>query len=461
MSFWSLDRIADALHLELEGARPRGHAPLRAVSTDTRTLQAGDVFVAIRGDTHDGHAFVRSAVEAGAAAVVVSDPVAAAGAGVPVFLVVDTTRALGALGAYRRRVWGGPVIAVAGSNGKTSTKDLITAALGSVLTVHATRGNLNNQVGVPLTLLAIPDHADVAVVEIGTNHPGEVAVLRGLAAPDIAVVTSIGEEHLEGLGSLEGVLREESAVFVDVGIAITPAAQPEVAASAAGRARRVVAAGLDAGDVRPDGWGLGGDARGWCTFGDVRLDVPLVGLHNLRNAMLAMAVARACGVADADAARGMGSLAVPVMRSALQEVGTLLLLNDAYNANPASARAALATLDAITAPRPRVAVLGTMLELGPHGPALHDEIARLALASTATVIAGVGAFAAAFARVAPGDPRVVTAGDADAVWPALRARLAPDAIVLLKGSRGMRLERLVPRLREFVGLPADGAPPAH
>ena len=140
----------------------------------------------------------------------------------PAFVVTDTTAALGLLGRYRRRAWGKTVVAVAGSNGKTSTKELTSAALGSRLSVYATRGNLNNHIGVPLTLLAIPDDADVAVVEIGTNHPGEVATLRALAEPDVAIVTSIGEEHLEGLVDLAGVLREESAVFAGVPIAIVP-----------------------------------------------------------------------------------------------------------------------------------------------------------------------------------------------------------------------------------------------
>jgi UDP-N-acetylmuramoyl-tripeptide--D-alanyl-D-alanine ligase len=461
MSFWTLDRVSEALGSRLVGAPVRGSTPLHGISTDTRALERDDVFVALRGEQFDGHAFVPAAVGQGAAAIVVTDPAAAVGTGVPAFVVSDTTRALAALGTFRRRAWGRPVVAVAGSNGKTSTKEMIAGALGSVLGVYATRGNLNNQVGVPLSLLAIPDDADVAVIEIGTNHPGEVAALRAVVEPDLAVVTSIGEEHLEGLGSLAGVLHEESAVFDGAEVAVTPASQPEVARAAAGRARRVIEAGLDRGDVRPDTWGLSDEARGWCTFGDVRLALPLVGLHNLRNAMLAIAVARACGVRDVDAARGIAGLPAPSMRSALETHGSLLVLNDAYNANPASAREALATLEAIATPRPRVAVLASMLELGPQGPALHDEIARRALATGAALIAGVGEFAAALGRVAPGDPRIISAGDADALWPTLRDRLPPDALVLLKGSRGTRLERLIPRLREFAGAPPAALPPAH
>jgi len=460
MSFWTLDRVRAALGGE-GNARPRGAAPLGNVSTDTRAIAAGDVFVALRGERFDAHQFLGDALARGAAALVVHDPRPAAAAGVPVFVVPDTTTALGALGRYRRRAWSRPVVAIAGSNGKTSTKELVRAALGSRFQVHATTGNLNNQVGVPLTLLAIPDDADIAVIEMGTNHPGEVALLRAIAEPDIAVVTSIGEEHLEGLGSLEGVLREESAVFDGCSLGITPAAQPEVGQEARRRAAQVVTAGVDAGDVRPDAWGLEPDARGWFRVGEVRFEVPLLGAHNVRNALLAVAVARACGISDEDAARGIASLRPLSMRSTIEAAGTLLVFNDAYNANPASAREAFSTLDAMRTERQRVVVLGSMLELGDQGPALHDELARRALASTAAVIAGVGEFQRALRDAAGSDPRVVTAPDADAIWPALRDRLASDALVMLKGSRGMRLERLLPKLREFGGAPPGASAADH
>lgn len=460
MRFWSVERVRAALGRD-GVALPAGSGALGSVSTDTRALTGGEVFVALRGETFDAHTFLGEALRRGAAALVVDDPRPAAGAGVPVFVVRDTTAALGALGRYRRRAWGRPVIAIAGSNGKTSTKELVRAALGSRFHVHATTGNLNNHVGVPLTLLAIPDDADLAVIEIGTNHPGEVATLRAIAEPDIAVVTSIGEEHLEGLGSLEGVLREESAVFDGCSLGIVPAAQPDVGREARRRAARVVEAGIDGGEVRPDAWGLQPDARGWFEIGGIRFDVPLLGAHNVRNALLAVAVARACGITDEDAARGIAALRPLAMRSALEPAGSVLVFNDAYNANPASAREALSTFDAMTTDRQRVVVLGSMLELGDQGPALHNELAQRALASKAAVIAGVGEFQRALREVGAGDPRVVTAEDPVALWPALRARLAVDALVMLKGSRGTRLERLVPMLREFGGAPAVPATPDH
>jgi UDP-N-acetylmuramoyl-tripeptide--D-alanyl-D-alanine ligase len=451
-AFWTLDRVADALSSVLVGVAPRASVRLSAVNTDTRSVAPGNLFVALKGERFDAHAFLADAVSKGAAAVVVSDAKAAATLGVPAFVVPDTTVALGLLGRYRRRVWGKTVVAVAGSNGKTSTKELTSAALGSRLSVYATRGNLNNHVGVPLTLLAIPDDADVAVVEIGTNHPGEVAMLRALVEPDVAILTSIGEEHLEGLGDLAGVLREESAVFADVPVAIVPAAQPEVGEAARTLAKSVVAAGLTAGDVRPDSWSIAPDGAGVLRFGGVEVMPPLRGEHNLRNAMLAIATARSLGVSIEDAAAGIARTPALPMRSAWVQIGNYTVINDAYNANPASARESLRMLAALDTARQRVAILGSMLELGAAGPALHDEIAGIALKGPAQIIVGIGEFAHTFKALAPSDSRVITASDAPDAWPSLAKRLAPDAVILLKGSRGTRLERLIALIEAHAGV---------
>jgi len=451
-AFWTLDRVAEALAGCAVGAVPRGSRELRGVSTDTRTVATGDLFVALVGERFDAHDFVSEAVAKGAAALVVSRAEPAASLGVPVYLVGDTLTALGRLGRYRRRAWGKRVIAVAGSNGKTSTKELLAAALGSVHRVHASKGNLNNQVGVPLTLLALPDEADVAVVEMGTNMPGEIALLRAIGEPDVALVTSIGEEHLEGLGDLAGVLREEAAIFDGVRLAVTPASQPEVAEAARGKAARVLSAGLDAGDVRPTRWEIDADGVGALEIDGVTVRPPLRGVHNLRNAMLALAAARECGVGAADAARGIAAMPAPSMRVAWQELGRATLINDAYNANPASARAALELLAAAGGGRQRVAVLGTMRELGAQAARMHEEVARAALAAPIQVVAGVGEFADALSRVAEaGESRVVTAPDVDELWPLLAARLAPDAVILLKASRGMKLERIVTHITAWAG----------
>jgi UDP-N-acetylmuramoyl-tripeptide--D-alanyl-D-alanine ligase len=438
-----MDRVADALAELTDVNLPRGATSFARVWTDTRTIEPGDLFLALVGERFDAHDFLADAKGKGAIGVVVSRTDATRNLGIPVYEVRDTLVALGALGTYRRRAWGGPVVGVVGTNGKTSTKELIKAALGSTLRVHATAGNLNNLIGVPLTLLAVPDAADVAVVEMGTNQPGEVARLRAIVEPDITAVTSIAEEHLEGLGDLAGVMREEMAATDGVAVTVVPASQPEVVAEAKRRSRRVVAAGLDAGDLRPNVWSVDPDGRGRLTVGDVQAHVPLRGVHNLRNALLAFAVANELGVSAESAARGIDAMPSPPMRSNIEQYGTATLINDAYNSNPGSARAAIELLRHAGAGRQRVAVLATMLELGPQTPRLHDEVARDALGEGVDIVAAIGEFATALARIATDDPRVITADDVDGLWTKLSSRLARDAVILLKGSRGMRLERLV------------------
>jgi UDP-N-acetylmuramoyl-tripeptide--D-alanyl-D-alanine ligase len=442
--FWTLDRIADAL-----GAGPRGATTLTRISTDTRTVGEGDAFLALAGEKFDAHDFLAEAVAKGARALIVHDARRAARLNVPVFVVPDTLRALGALGCYRRRAWGKPVVAVVGTNGKTSTKELLRAALGGKCRVHATVGNYNNLVGVPLTLFALPDDADIAVIEMGTNQPGEVALLRAIAQPDIVVVTSIAEEHLEGLGDLEGVLQEEVSACDGVALAVVPASQPEIGEATRTRATRTLSAGLDSGDLRPDAWGVEPDGRGWVELDEIRVRVPLRGVHNLRNAMLALAVARDRGVSMHDAARAIAVMPAPPMRVHFENCGAVTLINDAYNSNPGSARVALELLEHAGAGRQRVAVLGTMLELGAQTDRLHDEVARAALASPIELVVGVGAYAEALARVAPGDPRVASGADPETAWNAVRSRLTSDAVILLKGSRGVRLERLIPVISEW------------
>lgn len=441
--FWTLSRAAKALGLPRYGATDRA---VRAVTTDTRSLQPGDLFVALKGERFDAHDFLHDAVAKGAAALVVHDVSRTAGLGVPVLVVDDTLRALGALAHFFRAAWTLPVVAVGGSNGKTSTKELLKAALGARYQVHATSGNLNNQVGAPQTLLSLPSGAGCAVVEVGTNVPGEIALLRAIVAPDVAVITCVQEEHLEGFGDLAGVLAEESALLDEVELAVVPAGEAALIDEARARARRVLTAGLGAGDVAASAHGLHVDGSGWLECDGVRITVPLRGAHNLRNAMLALATARELGVTPAEMAAGIGRMPQPPMRSAVEPLGAALLLNDAYNSNPGSARAALELLGAVGANRQRVAVLGTMRELGAASAQLHRDIARAALDSGADLVAGIGEFCAALMAVGGGDPRVVIGSDVDDLWPVLQPRLLTDAAILLKASRGVRLERLIPHL---------------
>lgn len=439
--YWTQERVALAL-----ATGPAGPLAFHGICTDTRAIMRGDVFVALIGDKYDGHDFLTVARDRGAAAFVVSDVTKAVGLGVPVYVVPNTLVALGQLARAWRRAWGQTVIAVAGSNGKTTTKDLIKAALGSELQVHATTANLNNLIGVPLTLLAIPATCDIAVVEVGTNAHGEIAQLRAIAEPDIAVLTSIGEEHLEGLGDLAGVLREESDVFDHVSLAIVPSAQPEVGRAATGRARAVVSAGLEGAEVAPESWGLEHDGRVWVVYNNTRCLLPLRGAHQAANAMLAIAVVRACGVSVERALAGMSAMPVPFMRGVWERLGDAVLINDAYNANPASMRAAIALLEHVEVGRQHVAILGSMRELGPQSAAQHRDVLNAALKSSADIVALVGDFAEVWRQsgVSSDASRVIAANDVDDLWPLLAPRLKRNAVILLKASRGMKLERLVP-----------------
>ena len=447
--FWTLDRIAAALEAGggIVGSPPRGTSRVASITTDTRKIGKGDAFVALSGERFEGHDYIHDAVRDGASALVVSRAPVLNSVGVPVYEVRDTLVALGDLARYWRRTWGKTIVGVAGSNGKTSTKDLLRAAHDGSYVVHATTGNLNNRVGVPLTLISLPGESDIAVVELGTSLPGEVAILREISEPDMALVTSIAEEHLEGLGDLAGVLREEAAAYEGVEVGIAPSAQPEIAAAARGKAKRIVVAGLDAhADLRPDRWKIGGDGLGEIEIDGVVVRPPLRGLHNLRNAMLALAVARECGVPLESAAQGIAAMPQPKMRVAWEQLGQVTLINDAYNSNPGSARAAIGLLDGAGPDRQRVIVLGTMRELGAASSQCHADIAALALESGADIVAGIGEFGPPLSEARGETERVITASDVDDLWPQLEARLQRNAIILLKASRGVQLERLVPHL---------------
>lgn len=444
--FWTLDRVAAALAECATAPLPRGSTPIERITTDTRSIAPGELFVALRGDRFDGHDYLEAAAAAGAAGVVVARALPLGALNIPVYQVKDTLVALGALARYWRRAWAGKLIAVAGSNGKTTTKDLIRAALGDEMRVHATSGNLNNRVGVPLTLLSMPAETQCAIIELGSNIPGEVAILRDISEPQIAVVTSVAEEHLEGFGDLVGVLREETSVYDGVDVGIAPAGQPDIAKAARNLAKRVVTAGLDDGEVKLKSWKIEPDGRGTIELDGVIVSPPLRGRHNLENAMLAIAVAREMGVGDVSTANGIARMTVPKMRSAWETIGHATIINDAYNSNPGSARAAIGLLEGVGVGKQRVIVLGTMRELGPQSDKLHDDISKLALESGADVIAGIGDFETSLARVGGGDKRIVTAGTVEEIWPLLAPRLARDAVILLKASRGVQLERLVPHL---------------
>lgn len=456
MSTWTEAAVTAALGI---GARA-GDEGVRytAVSTDTRTLKGGELFVALRGENHDAHDYLAQARAAGATGAVVERVPAGAPEDLRYYEVDDTLAALGRLGRARRRSLGVRVVAVAGSNGKTTTKDMLRAVLATTYSVHATQGNLNNLIGAPLTLLRTPDDADVIVAEIGTNMPGELAKLAAIVEPDAAVITGISAEHLEGLGDLHGVLREETSVlpWVPLSGVVVVSDDPEMLGERARTLHPAVrVAGLtDRADEALRGADVVLDDEGRVRFRWAGRDVRLAlrGRHNARNALVALGVAREWGVPEDEAIAALESLQPPKMRVELHRVGDMTVIVDCYNANPASVHAAVDLLASMPQRGGRVAVLGSMLEMGPGSADIHREVAAEVARQEFDLIVATGDFVDAFAPhgAALGD-RLVTASDALAAWPPIAERLRGDEVVLLKGSRGVALERLLPHFEEKWG----------
>jgi UDP-N-acetylmuramoyl-tripeptide--D-alanyl-D-alanine ligase len=449
VSFWSRARLAQALDGDVPAT-----LVCSGVSTDTRTLAPGDLFVALAGERFDGHGFLEAARDAGAAAAVVrrGTPLVA---GLTLVAVDDTLHALGRLARVRRAAVPGPVVAITGTNGKTATKELAARALGVRWQVHATPGNLNNEVGVPLTILSAPADAEALVVEAGASVPGELARLREVIAPTAAIVTNVSAGHLQGFGGVDGVLAEKVSLLVGVALAVVGTEPAELAARARDAARRVVSAGLSPrAAVRPDTWTLDAAGRPQLVFRGVTIRLPLAGRHQVANAMLALALAEQLDVDLARVGAALERVTLPAGRWEMRTVGDRTVIHDAYNANPASMLAALETVAAMRGDRPLVVVVGSMLELGAAAAAEHARVAEAIVRLGPALVGAVGEFVPALERHrARFGNRLVTGADADALGRALALRLPARALVLLKGSRGMRLERALPHL-----LPDSEAP---
>src|SRR5437870_675339 len=442
---WDSGRVAAALAV----SGPRG-LTFTGVSTDTRDLTPGTLFVALKGDRFDAHAFLDQARAKGASAAVVRRGTAPVD-GLPYFEVADTLAALGLLARARRRSLapGSPVVAVTGSSGKTSTKEMIRAVLATTYQVHATSGNLNNLVGVPLTILAAPDDVEALVVEAGASVPGEIPRLRDVIEPTIAVITNVGYAHVEGFGSLAGVMQEKLVLVEGARIAVVGTDPPEVACEAQGRAPTVVAGTGAGAQVRPDAAELDDGGHPRITWRGHAVTLPVVGFHQIDNAMLALAVGREVGADPARAVAALADVRIPAGRGAVLALGGLTVIDDTYNANPASLRWAvkLAHWLADRQRRPLAVVVGSMLELGPESARLHAAAAAEIAALRPALVAAVGTFVPAFEphRAALGE-RLITAPDADTLGPPLKAALTGDEIVLLKASRGVALERVLRHL---------------
>jgi len=446
-----------------------GSAVTAALCTDTRALRPGALYVALRGDRFDGALFIGEAIDRGATGVVCARGAAepwhdkAEKAGAWLVEVADPLRALGALARAHRGRFDLPVVGVTGSNGKTTTKELTALALGALGDVLATYGNHNNQVGVPQTLASLGGHHAAAVVEMGMSVPGEIALLAAMARPRVGIVTSIAEAHLEGLGSLEAIAEEKFALARALpadGVAILPADEALLRPLARGLPCRVVWFGSREGQVRLVGpvrfAGLdSGEPVQHFTASvggrPVAVALPGLGVHLAHNALAALAAAWVLGVDVASAATALGGYRPVGQRMLPSRIGPWLVLEDCYNANPRSTETALDTLACL--PRPRVAVLGEMRELGPSGAELHRRVGRHAAATGVEWLVAVGAVASEYAtgaaRAGLAADRVVCCADTGEAAQWVHTHAPRPATVLVKGSRGARMELALAALRQL------------
>ncbi len=435
-----------------------GDAVVDAVTIDSRDATAGALFVPLVGERADGHDFVPDAMARGAAGYLWGEdrPVPPEPGAV---VVDDPADALLGLGRWVRDEVNPLVVTVTGSQGKTTTKDMIAAAVGTSRSVVANKGSYNNELGVPLTCCRLQPGSEVLVAEVGARGIGHIALLAGILRPDVAVVTAVGAAHLELLGDIDTVARAKTELVEALGptgTAVLNADDPRVAAMAARAPGAVVRYAVDAAaEWRAEEIAL--DARACARFtargpsATVPVELPMPGAHNVGNALAAMAVADACGVEPADAAAGLASAQLSPWRMELhQRDDGVVVINDAYNANPSSTAAALDTLAALSAPR-RWAVLGLMAELGPGSAQAHREIGQRCARLGIDRLVPVGADAeeiAAGARAAGFDGEIIAVEDAAGARELLTTSVASGDAVLVKASRSVGLEHLALELTE-------------
>jgi UDP-N-acetylmuramoyl-tripeptide--D-alanyl-D-alanine ligase len=451
---WTLSEAAAHIGGRLQGT----DVAFESVGKDSRGDCRGQLFVALRGERFNAHDFVGKARQQGAVAALVDHPVDAA---ITQLVVNDTRLALGRLAAAWRRRIEGKLIAVTGSNGKTTCKEMIAAVLAHAGSVHATQGNLNNDIGMPLTLLAARDQ-DFLVLEMGANHPGEIAYLTEIARPDVAVITNAGRAHLEGFGDIEGVARAKGEIARGLpadGTFIVPSDSPwtvlwrELAAG-----YRVLTCGPDtSAEVRVDTDGLTGiwDEQGFRTEFKVRLgdedlslELSLAGMHNVRNALVAVAVASVLGIGPEQIRAGLAGLKPVAGRlNPRRGASGLRLIDDSYNATPDSVRAAIDVLAGL--PGRRWLVLGDLRELGPESEDLHRRLGEEAHAAGVDALYTVGDLSALAAQSFGTGGRHFP--DQASLIADLRGRLGPDDLVLVKGSRLAAMEQVADALCERGG----------
>jgi UDP-N-acetylmuramoyl-tripeptide--D-alanyl-D-alanine ligase len=439
---------------------PTGECDQEAVamgySIDSRTLNPGDLFIAIAGERFDGHEYVQTALEKGAVGAIVAAGKDVAGDPLRLLQVEDTVKALQLLGAAARRLWGKPLLAVTGSAGKTTTKEILAHILATRFRVMKSSGNLNNHIGLPLQLLKLEAEHDLAVVEMGMNHAGEIRALGALAHHDLAVVTTVAPVHLEFFGSLKEIARAKYEIIETLhsgGVAVLNADDEYVCQFGRDFKGKVVTFGTKrAADVSAHNIKLNG-AEG-STFdlvvGSVEESVtfPLVGEHNIYNALAAAAAAIERGLTPSQAAVALSSIAPPDKRGQVLQIGGATIINDCYNSNPRALAAMIDTLASMKAQR-RILVVGEMLELGPTAEALHRESGKHAAEKKIDLVIGVRGMARAVAEAACGagtQAQFVETPEQAGEW--LAHNLRPGDAVLLKASRGVKLERALEGLEK-------------
>jgi UDP-N-acetylmuramoyl-tripeptide--D-alanyl-D-alanine ligase len=432
------------------------------VVTDSRAVRAGELFVALRGDAHDGHEYIGEAARRGAGAVLIEERTGETLPSCGVVVVRDTLAALGDLAALHRRRCRPRVVAITGSNGKTTTKEMLASILEQALGaahVLRTQGTQNNLVGLPLTLLGLTEAVQVAVLEMGMNGPGEIWRLAEIADPDVGVITCVARAHLEGLGSVRGVAQAKAELFRRLrpkATAVFNADDPNVAAAAPAAVGRRLAFGAGEGaDVRAldvNDKGLEGVGFRLRIAGEeATVTLPVPGRHNVTNALAAAGASHALGIPLAAIARGLDTFRPAAMRMEVVALPSgVTVLNDAYNANPASMAAALTTLGASAAER-RFAALGSMRELGDEAAAAHRELGGVVARAGIDGVFLIGTHAPdvrAGAEAAGMLPtRITVAATHEELASALRRQLRSGDLLLLKGSRGATMETVLVHLR--------------
>jgi len=422
---------------------------IRRVVTDSRIVQPGDLFVALKGPLHDAHNFIDDVVSRGAAAVLVSRGVT----GSSTFIrVKDTLAALTTLAKNYRATLKCHVVGITGSNGKTSTKDLAACIFSSKYSVCKTQGNLNNHIGLPLSVLAIDDSHEVAILEMGMNHAGEIAPLASIAASDTAIITNIGTAHIEFMKTQDAIAAEKGELARSVksdGAVILNANDPFTPGIAKSVKGRVITAGIEAGDVSATE--LLTETTGTIfsvryQSQEVRATLPIAGHHMVGNAMLALAAGMAHGISLQEGVAALANIKLSGGRLESKDIAGIRFLDDTYNANPDSMIAALATLQSLPVRGKRVAVLGAMGELGEHSEAGHRRVGAASDAIDLLVTVGETAEWIACESEKSGATQVIRAADTAQAAAALLSLLQPGDCVLVKGSRAARMEQVIQQL---------------